>query len=138
LKRILTYRASDVAVKQGDPVTTYRGESATVEGWIEPHKSDSTGRVVLRIGTAEPHAYFPSVIDAEWREEKSNRIVEVKLTVDDVGDWLVEVKKEFAAEHGGGSQTFAEFAGSNLHRALDVARSMVTLTPGQRNEVTNG
>jgi len=61
-----------------------------------------------------------------------NRIVEVKLTLDDVFDWLVEVKKEFAPEHGGGSQVFSEFAGPDVHRALDVARAMVTLSPGQR------
>jgi hypothetical protein len=66
-----------------------------------------------------------------------NRIVEVKLTLDDVGDWLVEVKKEFAPEHGGGSQTFVEFAGPEVHRALDVARSMVTLSPGQRSDGGN-
>lgn len=63
-----------------------------------------------------------------------NRIVEVKLTLDDVGDWLVEVKKEFAPEHGGGFQTFTEFAGPQIHRAIDVARSMVTMTPGERSD----
>jgi hypothetical protein len=62
-----------------------------------------------------------------------NRIVEVKLTLADGGeDWLVSITKEFAPEHGGGSQTFQEAGGWNLHRALDVARRMVTLTPGDR------
>jgi hypothetical protein len=53
-------------------VKTFRGESGTVQGWNEPHKPDSTGRVLLRIEGRSPFLYFPSVIDAEWREEDSN------------------------------------------------------------------
>jgi hypothetical protein len=68
MNRILVYCATGQPVKRGDSVKTFRGESATVGGWIEPHKPDSTGRVLLRIGTADPHGYFPSVIDAEWRD----------------------------------------------------------------------
>ena len=69
MKRILVYKVSGQPVKRGDVVKTFRGEDATVDGWVEPHKPDSTGRVLLRIEPYQPHAYFPSVINAEWREE---------------------------------------------------------------------
>lgn len=62
----------------------------------------------------------------------TNRITEVRLTL--VGsDWYVYVTKEFAAEHGGGSQIFSEYAGRQIHRAVDVAREMVTVSPGERS-----
>lgn len=62
-----------------------------------------------------------------------NRIVEVKLEwIADQERWMVSVTKEFAPEHGGGSQVFSENGGPEIHYALDVARRMVTLSPGQR------
>jgi len=61
-----------------------------------------------------------------------NRIVQVKLTLTQAG-WLVEVTKEFAPENGGGSEVFREHGGTEIHHALDVARSMVTLTPAQNS-----
>lgn len=62
-----------------------------------------------------------------------NRITEVKLTL--VGNrWLVSITKEFAPEHGGGSQVFCEDGTCSIHHALDVARGMVTLSPAQRTE----
>ena len=67
-----------------------------------------------------------------------NRIVRVTLSWNDADGWLVEVGKEFAPECGGGYQIFRESGGSHVHRALDVARSMVTLTPGQRTDVPRG
>lgn len=68
MKRILVHKATGIPVAVGDVVTTFRGESATVEGWDEPRTPESTGRVTIRIGKAEPFPYYPSVIDAEWRE----------------------------------------------------------------------
>lgn len=68
-----------------------------------------------------------------------NRIVEVKLTLDPTtGDWTVAVTKEFAPEYGGGFQVFTESGGGHVHRALDVARGTVTLSPGQRTDLTAG
>jgi hypothetical protein len=66
-----------------------------------------------------------------------NRIVEVKLTLRTdlpYPEWVVEVTKEFAPEHGGGTQVFVEPGGALVHFALDVARGMVTLSPGQRTD----
>ena len=63
-----------------------------------------------------------------------NRIVEVKLTLSGECSWIVEVKKEFAPEHGGGSQVFTEYGGADIHNALRKAASMVTLTPGTRTD----
>lgn len=62
-----------------------------------------------------------------------NRIIEVKLSLTAEGGWLVAVTKEFAPENGGGQQVFTEAAGT-MHRALDVARGMVTWSPGQRTD----
>ena len=68
-----------------------------------------------------------------------NRIVEVKLTLadGDGGDWIVDVTKEFAPENGGGSERLREYGGRDLHHALDVARGMVTLSPGRRSDGGN-
>ena len=72
-----------------------------------------------------------------------NRIIEVRTYP--VGEssqpwpyatlWEVAVTKAFAEEHGGGQQTFRENGGSHLHRALDVAREMVTVSPGKRTDL---
>ncbi len=68
-----------------------------------------------------------------------NRIVKVELelmvalegTTTDA--WLITITKEFAEEHGGGSQEFKETA-RGVHAALDMAKSMVTLMPTRRAE----
>ena len=61
-----------------------------------------------------------------------NRIVEVKAVLRD-GQWKVEIVKEFAPEYGGGEQTF-EFKAGSIHHALDIARSAVTASPGNRDQ----
>jgi hypothetical protein len=64
-----------------------------------------------------------------------NRIIEVKLSLM-IGDhWLVSVTKEFAPENGGGSQVFREWAGTNVHRALEIAKGMVTMHPARRTDL---
>lgn len=60
-----------------------------------------------------------------------NRIVRIEAVMINDNTWSVRVTKEFAEEYGGGSQTFVEQAGS-MHRALDIARGMVTVSPGTR------
>jgi hypothetical protein len=65
---------------------------------------------------------------------QENRIIEVRLTLHN-GVWTVAVTKEFEAQYGGGSQTFTESGGTNPHRALDVAREMVTVSPGRRTDL---
>lgn len=66
-----------------------------------------------------------------------NRITEVSLKLQADGSWLVEVTKEFAPEYGGGSQVFtADEKFYQIHRALDVARGMVTVSPAYRTEET--
>lgn len=67
--------------------------------------------------------------------KNENEIVKVTLTLQENRDWRVDVLKNFAPEHGGGSQTFSESGGPQIHRALDVARGMVTMHPGQRTDL---
>ena len=65
-----------------------------------------------------------------------NQIVEVKLVLNkETKSWVVSVTKEFAPEHGGGSQVFQEDGGGGVHRALDVARGMVTMHPARRTDI---
>jgi len=66
--------------------------------------------------------------------ENQIRAINIKLLPSTTGGWLVTVTKEFAPEHGGGIQDFTETA-PNMHRALDVARSMVTFSPGARTDL---
>lgn len=50
------------AVKVGEMVTSFRGETAIVTGWREPHKPSSTGRVhVQERGYGSVMEFFPSV-----------------------------------------------------------------------------
>lgn len=71
-------------------------------------------------------------------EPGENRITAVHLDMVEGADptapgpWVVSVVKCFAPENGGGFQTFKESGGGQVHRALDVARGMVTLSPGHR------
>lgn len=64
-----------------------------------------------------------------------NEIVKVTLTLQQNRDWRVDVLKNFAPEHGGGSETFSESGGPTIHRALDLAREMVTVSPGTRTNI---
>jgi hypothetical protein len=58
--------------------------------------------------------------------------IEIELLADSY--YAVHVTKSFDVEHGGGTQTFSESGGISIHRALDVARSMVTVSPAFREE----
>lgn len=62
-----------------------------------------------------------------------NRIIEVKLTFLHE-EWKIEVTKEFAPEHGGGSQVFTRSGGPQIHEALRRAAEMVTLMPAIPNQ----
>jgi hypothetical protein len=62
-----------------------------------------------------------------------NRIIEVRLTIEDDGRIAVAVTKQFAPEHSGGQQIFIEDGGVSWHHALDVARGMVTWSPAIRD-----
>ena len=64
-----------------------------------------------------------------------NKIVAVSLTLLDNNTYEVVVTKEFAPEYGGGSQVFRENGSPSLHRALDVAREMVTVSAGSRTDI---
>jgi len=58
-----------------------------------------------------------------------NRITNVSIDLTEQGHFEVSVTKEFP----GGTQVFKEFGGHQLHRALDVARGMATLSPRRRH-----
>ena len=70
-----------------------------------------------------------------------NRIVKVVLTLAEAVPgptnnndlWRIDVTKEYAPEFGGGEQTFTEYM-TQVHRALDKARMMVTAHPAYRTE----
>jgi hypothetical protein len=67
-----------------------------------------------------------------------NQIIEIRLRLDKTSRiWKVEVTKEFEEQYGGGEQTFTETA-PHMHRALDTAREMVTVSPGQRTDIERG
>ena len=63
-----------------------------------------------------------------------NRILRVTVILLEDNTWRVDVLKEFAPEHGGGQAIFSESAPS-IHVAMDVARGMVTMSPGTRTGV---
>jgi len=65
-----------------------------------------------------------------------NRIIKIEATLLHNGYWDVAITKEFEPKYGGGQQTFHEVAGS-AHNALDVARGMVTLSPGSRTDLND-
>jgi hypothetical protein len=67
-----------------------------------------------------------------------NRIIKVEIEINGEGFFEVNVTKEFAPEYGGGTQVFWEMGGRSLHHALDVARGMVTVSPGRRTNLPEG
>lgn len=65
-----------------------------------------------------------------------NRIIRVELAMDYQRDqWIVSITKGFDSHSGGGQQVFRESGGVNVHRALDVARSMVTVSAARRTDL---
>lgn len=72
---VLVRKNTPIALRIGDPVTTFRGEKYYLRSVEAPHHSGSTGRVyVSRSKTGQrTESYFPSVIDAEWMPEGVQR-----------------------------------------------------------------
>lgn len=64
-----------------------------------------------------------------------NRIISVHLEINSTGGWTITTTKEFEERYGGGTQQFTERATGGIHHALDVARGMVTLSPGARTDI---
>jgi hypothetical protein len=54
----------------GEIVRTTQGQNAIFTGGREPHHAASTGRVWLKLlnDPSFEREFFPSVIDAEWRD----------------------------------------------------------------------
>lgn len=64
-------------VKVGDTVTTFRGEKAVLEGFREPHKSSSSGKVIVKFEGAEwGNEYYPSVIGCEIVDHQFSDLLE--------------------------------------------------------------
>lgn len=66
-----------------------------------------------------------------------NRIIKASVTYikPEHGDgyYVASVTKEFAPEHGGGTEVFmADRSHSEIHYALEDLKGMVTLSPGSR------
>lgn len=66
---MLIFDQTGEEVKIGAIVSTFRGEIVTVKRITKPHKPGSTGRVSLLFEGGFQSDYFPSVIDASWKEE---------------------------------------------------------------------
>ncbi len=65
----LVYAQSKTPVYVSDQVNLSSGELFTITAIIEPHKPESTGRVVGIIkGASYENSYFPGVIGAEWQD----------------------------------------------------------------------
>ncbi len=59
-----------VEAVKGQEVTDFRGESWTLEGWQEPHKPSSTGRVYVSQDGAEfQREFFPGVVGGGFINE---------------------------------------------------------------------
>ena len=57
-------------VSEGDLVVDFRGDKWLVEGWSEPHKPSSSGRVHVTHFTHEyRHSFFPTVFDMKWEDQ---------------------------------------------------------------------
>lgn len=70
----------------------------------------------------------------EGPDPETNRITSVYLMLDsETGQWTVSTIKQFSPENGGQFQVFTEPGGVSVHRALDLAREMVTFSKAQRD-----
>ena len=62
----LINRETREEVKEGTIVTDFRGDTAVLVGFREPHKPSSTGRVLVKEeGSQFSSEYFPSVFGLE-------------------------------------------------------------------------
>lgn len=62
-----------------------------------------------------------------------NRIIKGEVIMLEDGRWYAIVTKEFAPEHGGGTQQFNTGRGwTDIHFAIDDLKALVTVTPAQR------
>lgn len=88
MQKQLVYIESGLPVKNGDTVTTFRGESAKVVGWAAPRTEASTGRVALVIeGSTGWQEYYPSIINAEFRDKPAATEFKVEVIADSSGVW---------------------------------------------------
>lgn len=67
--QVMIFRSGNIVVV-GDVVSTFRGELVTVTGGRAPDRPGSAGRVYVRSEKGHEMEYYPSVINAEWREAK--------------------------------------------------------------------
>ena len=59
---ILVYSTTQIPVKIGSMVREY-----LIEGGSAPHRSNSTGRVLVKEKDGFRREFFPSVLNTEWR-----------------------------------------------------------------------
>lgn len=64
----LVRQCSGEQVNVGDRVVDFRGTTAVVTGWSEPHKPESTGRVHITEGENSTGSYYPEVFGLEFVE----------------------------------------------------------------------
>jgi hypothetical protein len=64
----LVYANTDREVQVGDTVPTFRGNFCKVQGYVKPHSSNSTGLVYVVEQDNRVMGYYPSVINAVWKD----------------------------------------------------------------------
>jgi hypothetical protein len=65
----LIHEKTGQPVTIGETVTDFRGDTATVTGWQEPHKPESTGRINVRLPQADSDCqYYPGVFGCIWQQ----------------------------------------------------------------------
>ncbi|MFN3573610.1 MAG: hypothetical protein ACK4TR_08795 [Phenylobacterium sp.] len=64
----LVHKATGEPCREGDSVTSFRGEPATVTGGTAPRHPGSTGRVLVRdaISRGQSVEFYPSVFGLAW------------------------------------------------------------------------
>lgn len=115
-------------IKVGDKLVDFRGEEATVTGWLEPRHAGSTGRVSVKDDKGFTMDYFPGVYDLKWVNlpwsKKEECIKEDTVKKD--GKWVNKGKEgthgEFRTKKAADAQRKAMFANGyreNLEEEFD-------------------
>ena len=65
----LVVEATKEAVKSGDRVKCFRGETYTLDYYTAPHKLSSSGHVYVLDAQGVTHSYYPSVFGLKFVEE---------------------------------------------------------------------
>lgn len=110
----LIHKATGETVKKGDTVTFAAGVTATVEGWVYPKSTASSGRIgVIRQGMNTPEWFFPAVFGCEFVEREDRADEDAHMLLELNPALVRQLEDEYTRAKDKGAEQF-NFSGHVL------------------------